>query len=250
MLSVRDRHLEAVFAGDEFAFEFGDLFELVGPHLVELDDHVLLQCVFFLLAHGLPLRSVLDLRIDEDGALHSLDFEGARDEALGLWLPHFAEQVHIAAIVFLVRVEPVERERAVIVVLQGLSMLLGLIVEGGCEVSVGLSLLALALVLLNLPPFLIHFRLGGLLEIEICLFFCLVKHLLLEFLGIFGFHRLSIRFWRRCGELWHLRHGFLVIFLEQRVINLFTFNDLDVVVCFLGEWIGSVALRCGAACID
>lgn len=115
MLAVRDRHLEAVFARDELAFELRDLFELIGPHGVELHDHALFQHIFVLLAHCLSLRAILDLWINEYSPLHALHLERAGDKRLDLGLPDLAKQVQVGAVVLLMGVEPVEGESTIVV---------------------------------------------------------------------------------------------------------------------------------------
>ena len=71
---MRDRHLEAIFTGYEFTFKFRDLFELILPHLIELDNHVCLERVFFLFTHCLSLGAIFDFRIDKHCTFHTLNF--------------------------------------------------------------------------------------------------------------------------------------------------------------------------------
>ena len=187
VFTMWNRHFKTVLARDKLALELGNLFELIGPHRVELHDHAFFERLFFLFTHCLPLCAIFDLRIHKDGSLHTLDFERAGYERLGLWLPDLAKEVKISTIVLFMRIEPIEGKCAVFVELQRQLLML-------IDIRARLLLLLVQLILLNLAPFLFHFGFFG-LEIKLVLVGSFVEHVLLHLGGVIGDHGLRLHFW-------------------------------------------------------
>lgn len=89
-------------------------------HLVVLDLlELVVQNTHKLHHDGLHLRILVDSRVllwvEVNASLEAIDFEGARNEATNLRLPHLTVEQHISSVVLFLSIEPVERQGAVFV---------------------------------------------------------------------------------------------------------------------------------------
>jgi hypothetical protein len=116
-------HLEGILASDRLAHPLGYGRVFAFPYVIEFDEYVHDELVLLLLGHG---RASLPLGLREsiDLSLHPVDLQGAGHVRFDLRLINLPEDVQILPIVLLMRIKPVEGERAVLVKGEGIVKLL------------------------------------------------------------------------------------------------------------------------------
>ena len=112
MFTMLERSLETILSADTFALEHRDVFESslsqlfqfsvdIGKQLVLLFFSKGTTCFTFALWHGVH------------SSLHAIDFQGARDIRIDLWLPDFSKEEELCTILFLMCINPEERKGAI-----------------------------------------------------------------------------------------------------------------------------------------
>jgi hypothetical protein len=118
VFSVTDWHLEAILSGNELAFESLDVLESILSQVIELNNHALLNGCFLFFAKTASGFIGLHLWKSEESSLHAFNLNGAGDEGVGLWLPHFTEKVDVSTVIFFMGIEPVKGKTSIIIFFQ------------------------------------------------------------------------------------------------------------------------------------
>ena len=114
VLSMLNRHLKGIFTSDRLAHPLSNGLVFAFSNVIELHKYVHHELVLLLLGHGRPSLS-LGLWEGIDLSLHPVDLQSAGNVRFDLRLINLTEDVQILPIVLLMRIEPVEGERAILV---------------------------------------------------------------------------------------------------------------------------------------